>query len=139
MVSNGSMICATTPRTRPRLYHRCARETTVTCCSCKTLPTICIILPRQARDKHEDGFIGKRRKRPVMHKTKQNKTKQNKTCQQIERFKSSPAVLSWYISDEPDGAGDHPGPPVGVSPAKVCLNRTVSNRFFSFLSSTESI
>jgi hypothetical protein len=69
----------------------------------------------------------------------QNKTKQNQTCQQIERFKSSPAVLSWYISDEPDGAGDHPGPPVGVSPAKVCLNRTVSNRFFSFLSSTESI
>ena len=37
---------------------------------------------------------------------------------QIERFKSSP-VLSWYISDEPDGAGDHPGAPVGVSPAQV--------------------
>ena len=38
---------------------------------------------------------------------------------QIERFKSSPAILSWYISDEPDGAGDHAGAPVGVSPAQV--------------------
>ena len=38
---------------------------------------------------------------------------------QIQRFKSSPAVLSWYISDEPDGAGDHAGAPVGVSPAQV--------------------
>ena len=26
---------------------------------------------------------------------------------------------SWYISDEPDGAGDHRGAPVGVSPATV--------------------
>ena len=38
---------------------------------------------------------------------------------QIERFKTSPAVLSWYISDEPDGAGEHAGPPVGLSPATV--------------------
>ena len=38
---------------------------------------------------------------------------------QIERFKTSPAILSWYISDEPDGAGEHAGPPVGMSPAKV--------------------
>ena len=37
----------------------------------------------------------------------------------IERFKSSPAILSWYISDEPDGAGNHPGAPVGVSPGQV--------------------
>ena len=53
------------------------------------------------------------------HDMRHNTADTAEIVSQIERFKSSPAVLSWYISDEPDGAGDHPGAPVGVSPGQV--------------------
>ncbi len=38
---------------------------------------------------------------------------------QVEKFRSSPAIFSWYIADEPDGAGTTEGPPIGISLATV--------------------
>jgi len=35
-------------------------------------------------------------------------------AQQVNRFKEHPAVFSWYIADEPDGAGSSEGAPVGI-------------------------
>jgi len=34
-------------------------------------------------------------------------------------FTAQPALYGWYLADEPDGAGDVEGPPVGVQPETV--------------------
>jgi hypothetical protein len=34
-------------------------------------------------------------------------------------FTAQPALYGWYLVDEPDGAGDVEGPPIGVSPETV--------------------
>lgn len=31
----------------------------------------------------------------------------------VDRFKGNTALRGWYIADEPDGAGDIPGAPIG--------------------------
>jgi hypothetical protein len=37
----------------------------------------------------------------------------------VNRFKEHPGVFSWYIADEPDGAGSSEGAPIGVDPKVV--------------------
>ena len=38
---------------------------------------------------------------------------------QVEQFRNHPAILSWYIADEPDGAGSSEGQPIGIPVADV--------------------
>eukprot|EP00300_Choanocystis_sp_HF-7_P031653 c4119_g1_i1.p1 GENE.c4119_g1_i1~~c4119_g1_i1.p1 ORF type:complete len:562 (+),score=131.29 c4119_g1_i1:44-1729(+) len=39
--------------------------------------------------------------------------------EQVTRFREYPGIFSWYIADEPDGAGDTEGFPIGVPPSVV--------------------
>ena len=42
----------------------------------------------------------------------------------VGRFKTHPSVRGWYVADEPDGAGDLPGAPMGFrSPREVAEKR----------------
>lgn len=41
------------------------------------------------------------------------------TSPQVSQFQAFDAIHSWYLADEPDGAGNIEGPPVGVEPAEV--------------------